>query len=320
MRVVVTGGAGFIGANLCRRLSGHPQIGSICVLDDLSTGASAALTGLDLELRVGSVLDIDAVDSSVAGADTVVHLAGRGAVGRSLADPLRSHEVNATGTLLVLEAARRHGAAVVVASSSSVYGDTVELPKREDQPARPRSPYAASKAAAEAYAFGHAASFDVPGLVFRLFNAYGPLQTSGHPYAAVIPTFIAAACTGVPLTVHGDGRQTRDFTYVGTVCDVLAEAVLRRVRSEGPVNLAYGSPVSLLDIVGQLGDLLGRELPVEFTAVRRGDVKDSAAACELLTGLFPAVEPVPLRDGLRQTLEWYLSTSAAPADRSGRRG
>src|SRR5205085_10291131 len=138
-----------------------------------------------------------------------------------------SHEANATGSLYVLEAARDVGAHVVVASSSSVYGDTEVLPKSEDLPTRPLSPYGVSKLAAEAYALAYATSFGLDALVFRFFNVYGPLQPAGHAYAAVVPAFLDAALRGEPVTIYGDGGQTRDFTYVGTVAPVIADAVIR---------------------------------------------------------------------------------------------
>ena len=150
----------------------------------------------------------------MAGAHAVVHLAARPSVRRSLADPMASHEVNATGTMMVLEAARRHGMPhVVVASSSSVYGANPSLPKREDMAPMPVSPYAASKLAAESYALSYARSFGLPVLAFRFFNVFGPLQPAGHAYAAVVPAFVSCALSGTPLPVHGDGTQTRDFTY-----------------------------------------------------------------------------------------------------------
>src|SRR4051794_8917941 len=207
---------------------------------------------MDVEFVSGSVLNRELLDKVMADADAVVHLAARPSVPRSLADPLATHEANATGTLNVLEAGRRRGAYVLVASSSSVYGDTVELPKHEDLPTRPLSPYGASKLAAEAYVLAYAASFGLPVLALRFFNVYGPLQSAGHAYSAVIPRFIDAALHGEPLVVHGDGLQTRDFTFVGTVVTLLADAVLHRVTSERPVNLAFGTRVSVLELTERM--------------------------------------------------------------------
>lgn len=308
MRVVVTGGAGFIGANLCRGLAARPEVTQVVALDDLSTGFSSNLAGVDAELVEGSILDRGLLESCFAGAASVVHLAARPSVPRSLQDPVASHEVNATGTLYVLEAARAAGAHVVVASSSSVYGNTEVLPKHEDLPTRPLSPYGVSKLATEGYALAHQASFGLPTLAFRFFNVYGPLQAAGHAYAAVVPAFVDAALRGEPVTVHGDGLQTRDFTYVGTVTRVLAEAVLGRVSSPAPVNLAFGTRSSLLDLLALLEKELGVSVERQHVESRAGDVRDSQAASERLTSLFPAVSAVPLDEGLQATVDWFRAS------------
>ena len=317
MRVVVTGGAGFIGANLCRELAGRGEVSEVVAVDDLSTGFKDNLDGVRAELVVGSILDRELLGEVTAGASSVVHLAARPSVPRSLLDPVASHEVNATGTLYVLEAARKAQAHVVVASSSSVYGNTAVLPKHEELPTRPLSPYGVSKLATEAYTLAYQASFGVDTLPFRFFNVYGPLQAAGHAYAAVVPAFIDAALRGVPVTVHGDGEQTRDFTYVGTVTQVLADAVVRRVVSDTPVNLAFGTRSSLLELVSLLSDVL--DVPVERTHVepRLGDVRDSQATSDRLRALFPDVTPVPLQRGLDETVRWFR---ASGGDRSGSPG
>jgi UDP-glucose 4-epimerase len=197
----------------------------------------------------------------------------------------------------------------VAASSSSVYGSVGELPRREELATRPLSPYAASKLATEAYTLAYAASFDLPTLVFRFFNVYGPLQAAGHAYAAVVPAFLSAALHGRPLRVYGDGQQTRDFTYVGTVCEVLADAVVRRVVSASPVNLAFGARVSLLALIDHMSNLIGAPLPVEHEPVRAGDVRDSQAANARLRQLFPDVRPVELEVGIKRTLDWFRTLS-----------
>jgi UDP-glucose 4-epimerase len=305
VKVVVTGGAGFIGTNLCQRLAAAEQVSSVVALDDLSTGSKENLAGVDAELFEGSILDTDLLAQTLRGADAVVHLAARPSVPRSLQDPVASHEANATGTLRVLEAARREDAHVVVASSSSVYGGNPVLPKSEDLASRPLSPYAVSKLATEAYAGAYAASFGLPTLAFRFFNVYGPLQAAGHAYAAVLPAFLEAALQGRPLTVHGDGRQSRDFTYVGTVTEVLTEAVLRQVTSTDPVNLAFGSRTTLLELIALLEQQLGHPVAVEHVEPRKGDVRDSQASQERLRALFPDVQPVSLEIGLSETLAWF---------------
>ncbi|MDP8961583.1 MAG: NAD-dependent epimerase/dehydratase family protein [Actinomycetota bacterium] len=306
MKVVVTGGAGFIGANLVRALLSDDAADHVTVVDDLSTGSRENLDGHGVELRVGSILDERLLDDAFRGADAVVHLAARPSVPRSLEDPVASHTANATGTLQVLEAARRAGGLyTVVASSSSVYGADPTLPKSEDSAPRPLSPYAASKLATEAYAQAYASAFGMPVLAFRLFNVFGPLQAAHHAYAAVVPAFVSAALEGRPLTVHGDGRQTRDFTYVDSVTAVILEAVHGRVTSDGPVNLAFGSRRTLLEVVAVLEQALARRLEVVHTPPRPGDVRHSQADQSRLRALFPDLVPVEFEQGLRETVTWF---------------
>jgi UDP-glucose 4-epimerase len=221
-------------------------------------------------------------------------------------DPMASHLVNATGTMEVLEAARRAGnPQVVVASSSSVYGANPTLPKREDHVAMPASPYAASKLSAESYTLAYGRCFDVPVLAFRFFNVFGPLQSADHEYAAVIPAFIDSALRENPLPVHGDGYQSRDFTFVDSVTAVLTDSVRRKVTDTEPVNLAFGSRVSLLDLIGLLEKVLGRSLDRNHMDQRPGDVRDSQADQTKLRELFPAIQPVTLEKGLRSTVDWF---------------
>ncbi len=209
----------------------------------------------------------------------------------------------------MLEAARRHGNLhVTLASSSSVYGSNPAIPKTEDLQCRPMSPYAVSKLAAEQYAMAYAQCYGLPVLPFRFFNVFGPLQAAGHAYAAVIPAFVSAALAGEPLTVHGDGRQTRDFTYVGTVTEVLADAVLRSVTA-GPTNLAFGTRTSLLKAIDVLRDVVGAAVEIDHIEPRVGDVRDSQADPSGVRALFPDVQPVGLEEGLGQTVGWFRSTS-----------
>jgi UDP-glucose 4-epimerase len=254
----------------------------------------------------GSILDAATLDEAMRDARAVVHLAARPSVPRSIADPMASHAINATGTVEVLEAARRAGNAyVIVASSSSVYGANPTLPKHEDLATMPLSPYGAGKLAAESYALAYQHSFGLPTLAFRFFNVFGPLQAAGHAYAAVVPAFVSAALAGEPLTMHGDGKQSRDFTFVDTVTDVLVDAVRRGVTSSTPVNLAFGTRTDLLSLVAELEAVLGTRLTVEHTEARAGDVKHSQADATRLRELFPDVVPTALPDALRATVEWF---------------
>ena len=315
MSIVVTGGAGFIGANLCRRLAGAGE--TVIALDNLFTGNADNLAGLDVTFIEGSILDPAALDRALRDARAVVHLAARPSVPRSITDPMASHLANATGTVEVLEAARRAGNPhVIVASSSSVYGANPTLPKHEDLATLPLSPYGASKLATEAYALAYQQSFGLPALAFRFFNVFGPLQAAGHAYAAVVPAFVSAALEGRPLVVHGDGKQSRDFTFVDTVTEVIADAIARGVTAPGPVNLAFGTRTDLLSLIGELETVLGTPLEIEHVETRAGDVKHSQADSTRLQELFPDVVPTVLPDALRATVDWFRADVAGSLDGS----
>jgi UDP-glucose 4-epimerase len=238
-----------------------------------------------------------------------VHLAARPSVPRSIDDPVASHEANTVGTLRVLEVARAAssdgdaGVHVVVASSSSVYGSNPTLPKHEGLATLPVSPYAASKLATEQYTLAWQKSFGLRTLAFRFFNVFGPRQAPGHAYAAAVPAFAYAVLRSEPIIVHGDGSQTRDFTYVGTVAAVIADALERGVTHDTPVNLAFGTRTSLLEVIDRIATLA--DLPIErhHTPPRAGDVPHSQADNSLLRSLFE-IEPVALDDGLRATVDW----------------
>lgn len=301
MKVVVTGGAGFVGANLVAHLNSRGA--EVTVIDDLSTGFLSNLEGQAVDLVEGSILD-PAFLRCIHEAEAVVHLAAVPSVPRSVKDPVTSHEANASGTLAVLEAARVNGAHVIVASSSSVYGANPAIPKVETLCPMPVSPYAVSKQATESYAISYQRVYDLPTLAFRFFNIFGPLQAPGHAYAAVVPAFTYAAVRDEPLIVHGDGLQTRDFTYVGTVVETLGDAIERRVTSLSPVNLAFGTRYSLLDVITRIESMVGSPLTREHIGTRAGDVRDSQADSTLLRSLFPDIEPVDLGEGLQRTLDW----------------
>lgn len=309
MRVLVTGAAGFIGSHVSERLSHHADVVGI---DDLSTGSIDNLDGIPIRLVDGSILDPDALADAGAGADAIIHLAARPSVPRSIVDPVASHDANTTGTLRVLEFARTlDDPIVVVASSSSVYGANPTLPKHEDLATQPLSPYAASKLATEQYTLAWQHSYGLRSLAFRFFNVFGPRQAPGHAYAAVIPAFVHAALTGQALTVHGDGTQSRDFTYVGTVTDVIVDAITRGVTSPTPVNLAFGTRTTLLDVIDLLSDIIGTPLERTHVETRPGDVPHSQADNTRLRSLFPEISPVPLEEGLRATVAWMREYLAA---------
>ena len=305
-RVLITGGAGFIGSNLARYLLAQPDVTAVRIIDDLSTGRRANIDGLDVDFIEGSILDMDALAGAVAGVDSIVHLGAIPSVPRSIANPRASHEANTTGTLNVLEAAREQGVEhVVVASSSSVYGSNPKLPKSEYDWTRPMSPYAVSKQATEGYALAYQFSYGLKTLAFRFFNVYGPGQAPDHAYAAVIPKFLDAAMHGQPALIHGDGEQSRDFTYVDTVCAVIHQAVTKHIYSPDPVNLAYGTNTTLLALLEEIEAQLGHPVAREHTEPRTGDVRASQADNSRVRELFPTVQPVALRDGLAATINWF---------------
>ncbi len=307
--MLVTGGAGFIGSHLTERLLRDGA--RVRVLDNFSTGsvANLAFAGSSddgLEVIRGDIRDLATVQRAAAGASVIYHQAAMRSVPRSVDDPLGANENNVTGTLNVLEAARRAGVRrVVYASSSSVYGDRPDLPKREDQPPSPVSPYAVSKAAGEQYAAVWSRLYGVETVGLRYFNVFGPRQDPASEYAAVIPRFILWAIQGRPLEVHGDGAQSRDFTYI----DNVVEANVLAARAPGVAgevfNVGCGARVSLLEIAGQLEALLGRTVERRHTPPRPGDVRHTladVAKAERLLGYRPLVG---FEEGFRRTFEYF---------------
>ncbi len=307
INVLVTGGAGFIGSNLVRCLAAAGA--RVRVLDDLSTGSRDNLGGVPgtVEALIGDVRDPEVVRRAAAGVDVVYHLAALPSVARSVADPATSHAVNASGTLNVLAAARDAGVRrVVYASSSSVYGDTPTLPKREAMPVAPMSPYAASKLAGEAYCRAFAGAYGLETVALRFFNVYGPRQDPASEYAAVVPRFVTRMLAGQPPIVFGDGRQSRDFTFVANAVQacVLAGAEGGEAVGEA-LNVGCGDRTSLLDLVSTLNGLLGTRIQPTFAEPRPGDVRHSHAdvsEAERLLGYRPLVG---VREGLEQTIEWF---------------
>ena len=300
-KVAVTGGAGFIGSNLTRRLLSENY--EVVVVDDLSTGLISNVDKEKTAFHQISITDPDSLKRALSGCETIFHLAARGSVPRSIKNPVATNDVNATGTLNVLEVARATGAHVIFSSSSSVYGRNIQLPKDESMWLGPMTPYAASKLAAEGYVQAYAAAYKVPTTLLRFFNVFGPRQRPDHEYAAVLPKWIWLAMQGRPVDVYGDGSASRDFTYVDTVLDIATTAMKEKVVTEGAMNLAYGNRIYLRDAT----EILKKHFPnlqVNYTAERLGDVKESQNDPVLLKKLFPNVKPKPFEAALSETVEW----------------
>ena len=310
-KVAVTGGAGFIGSNLASKLVslGH----EVVIVDDLSTGLISNIDRDKSTFHEVSITDGAALEKALKGCEIVFHLAARGSVPRSIRNPVATHDVNATGTLNVLEFARKNGAHVLFSSSSSVYGRNMALPKDESMWLGPLTPYAASKLSAEAYVEAYGSSYQVPVTLLRFFNVFGPRQRPDHEYAAVLPKWIWLAMHKKPIEVFGDGSQSRDFTYVETVVDIAVAAMKDKVTTTGAVNLAYGNRINLLTVI----KLLRADFPnleVNFVGERLGDVKESQNNPVLLKQLFPAVIPKEFSAALSETIEWLKNDGETVAN------
>jgi nucleoside-diphosphate-sugar epimerase len=318
VNVLVTGGAGFIGSNLVGALAADGD--AVRVLDDLSTGRKENLDGVsgDVELIVGDVRDPDQVAAALAGVEVVYHLAALPSVARSVADPLASHQVNVDGTLNVLLAARDAGVRrLVYASSSSVYGDTPVLPKHEEMPVAPRSPYAAAKLAGEAYCRAFPRVYPLDTVCLRFFNVFGPRQDPASQYAAVVPRFITRMLAGEPAEVTGDGRQTRDFTFVANAVSACRLAAAAGPEAVGEaMNVGCGDRISVLALAELVSQLLGKGIEPLLVPARPGDVRDSQAAIDKARRLIGYRPLVTVRDGLAATVDWYLlhPTKGVPAE------
>ena len=310
---VVTGGAGFIGSHLVERLLAEEPGTRVRVFDNFESGRRANLAFAPqyqdrLQIVEGDVRDLDAIERASEGASVIFHQAAMRSVPRSVADPLGANANNVTGTLHVLEAARRARVRrVVYASSSSVYGDNPDLPKREDQRPSPISPYAVSKAAGEQYAAVWTRLYGVETVGLRYFNVFGPRQDPASEYAAVIPRFILWALRGTPLEVHGDGTQSRDFTYIDNVVEANRLAAQAPHAAGEVFNVGCGGRVSLLDIVARLERLLGRRVERRHSPSRPGDVPHTLADVDKAKRLMGYTAVVDFDEGLRRTVDYFRS-------------
>jgi nucleoside-diphosphate-sugar epimerase len=304
---LVTGGAGFIGSHMVERLltQGH----RVRIADDFSSGRRENVpVRPDVELVEGDLADPAVATRAVAGCEYVIHLAAIPSVPRSVNEPVRTHRANVDGTLNVLLAARDAGVKrLVFAGSSSVYGDAAVLPKREDMKPSPLSPYALHKLIGEQYCQLFTRLYGLETVTTRFFNVFGPRQQPGSPYSGVISLFIEALASGQRPTVHGDGRQTRDFTFVGDVVTGVLSCVDAPYAAGEIINVAAGVRISLLDLIRTLQDILHQTAEPVFGPTREGDVRDSQADIEKARRLLKFNPSVPFEDGLRQTVAWFVS-------------
>jgi len=302
MNILITGGAGFIGSHLVERLLAD---GVSCrVLDNLSTGKRENLPrGPQLEFIHGDVRDARTVHAAVAGVDAVVHLAAVASVQASIDDPLATHATNFDGTLNLLEAARQAGVRrFLFASSAAIYGDNDELPITETAIPRPLTPYAADKLASEYYLQFYARQHGLDTIAFRFFNIFGPRQDPSSPYSGVISIFADRLARGAPVTIFGDGLQTRDFVYVGDLARLLARALTMTTLSGRVINVGRGRQSTLLDLIAALEKSSGRRLTTSHAPARPGDIRHSCADTAQLRQLFGTVPETDLATGLAALL------------------
>jgi nucleoside-diphosphate-sugar epimerase len=307
---LVTGGAGFIGSHLCEELvrRGH----AVRVADSLITGKRSNLDHVPgVEFLEGDLADLPFAQRAVTGVQYVLHQAAIPSVPRSVKDPIASNRANIDGTLNVLVAARDAGVKrLVFAGSSSEYGDTPTLPKREDMPSSPLSPYALQKVMGTEYCRMFTRLYGFETVVIRYFNVFGPRQDPGSPYSGVISLFATALIEGRQPTIFGDGEQTRDFTYVANVVDGVLRACEATGASGRVINVATGSSISLNALFEAMRRLIGATVKPEYAEPRAGDVRDSLADLRLAKEILGYKPIVPFEEGLRRTVEWYKTLAA----------
>lgn len=303
---LVTGGAGFIGSNIVEELLARGQ--NVRILDNLSTGREvniAHLTG-KVELFRGDIRDGELVDKAVRGADYVLHQAALASVPRSIANPVASSEVNIQGTLNLLQAAHKHGVKrFIAASSSSVYGDSVQLPKVETMPTNPKSPYAVTKLTLELYMKVFSEIHGLPTVALRYFNVFGPKQDPNSQYSAVIPLFVKGLIQGKPPTINGDGEQSRDFTYITNVIQANLKACEANISGFNVFNVACGGRYTLNHLYNTLAAAIGSDLRPVYGPDRVGDVKHSMADIDAITNALDYRPEVTFEEGIAKTVAWY---------------
>lgn len=298
MNVLITGGAGFIGSHLVEHMLAAGN--AVRVLDNLSTGKRENLPAhTQLEFVQGDIRDRDLVFKSVRGMDAIVHLAAVASVQASVDDPTGTHATNFDGTLLLLEAARHeHVRRLLYASSAAVYGDNTRLPLVEDEILNPLSPYAADKLAGEYYLRFYHANFGIETTAFRFFNVFGPRQDPSSPYSGVVSIFIDRVTRGEPVTIFGDGQQTRDFVYVGDLVKLLMHALTRAEAVGQVINVGRGIQCSLLELLETLEKLTGKPVERRFEAARLGDIVYSCADISRLVRLLGKAPETDIATGL----------------------
>src|SRR2546425_7066827 len=312
---LVTGGAGFIGSHLTEELvrRGH----RVRVADSLITGKRRNLAHIPgVDFLEGDLADVLVAQRAVVGMDYVLHQAAIPSVPRSVKDPITSNRANIDASLNILVAARDAGVRrLVYAGSSSVYGDTPTLPKREDMPPNPLSPYALQKLVAEQYCQMFTRLYGFETVTIRYFNVFGPRQDPGSPYSGVISLFSTALLEGRRPTIYGDGEQTRDFTYVANVVDGVLRACEAPKAAAEVINVATGGRISLNDLLRVMNKICGTNLQAIYKEARAGDVMDSQADITKAKALLGYTPIVPFEEGLQHTLDWCRAASGAPAAR-----
>ena len=311
-KVLVTGGAGFIGSHLVDRLLNDGF--EVRVLDDFFSGKRPNLAHVAdrIELIEGSVADGDVAARAVEGVDCVLHQAAIPSVPRSVAEPIKSNHANVNGTLTMLDAARQAGVRrFVYAASSSAYGDTPTLPKVETMASDPRSPYAVAKLAGEGYCRAFTRVYGLETVALRYFNVFGPRQDPNSEYAAVIPKFILAIMEGRPITIHGDGEQSRDFTFIENTVEGNMRAMSAPEASGEVMNLACGERFTLNELVESLAEIMGKRPQVEYITSRTGDVKHSLADISKARRLLGYEPKVSFREGLEKTVAYFRELKGA---------